>query len=953
MSLFITTIEPAITDTIEKRIKSANRKNTNEFHNGTELVGANKWLYQRQSFCRMISNAKIKNGTTFSPLDINKLEADVKSGKVTTSDMVTNSGNYTSENGEIGSIVDTFDEDIRKAWILTGGTVKDNTLNQIRSGYKELYSGIRNTPFPGITEVSVQNKGAFGSVREATIKYTCFNIEHLQMLEMLYMTPGVAVFLEWGWSLTINGEPMSEEMDLETIIKQDPCVLQAIKTKITNAGGHYDAMKGIVGNFTWSQREDGGYDCSTTMTSMADTFMSADLKSSSRGMKGKPIDKDGKQGDEKPLSNVDYIISATMEKLDDLSNQEVFFVETDSDKRAMGFKTDIAVETGFWGKVGNMFTWHNLNDSTQTYITWGAIEDYIITNSLGFLIENNENECEITCIKDNMSDDPNFSEDNTALNPPKRFKKVFPKLNSYGLKVFNDPFLLSGDPMICLLPGNYVQNLGGSFFDIISGKVPNDMSKFPTDATCNEGYLRNICINTKFVKAKYDECDTIDSFIMSILDAISDTCGQAWKFGLHVDETNPQLISIVDLNHYKEKDPKILTLSSYGVNSIVRDVSINTEVDSKMKGQIMFGTNQKKSAKDISTKGTVGYQFYGRQVHDITLDNIIQSNTPYNISDTESTDVCDLSPAGLKLTLLKAAQEVMMERTDDKSAACKTAMNNYLVHTVGGCYAENNTDKISYVILPVKLSFTLDGISGLKFGNCIRVEPLPARYDQIVLFTITNVSHQVVGNDWTTSVETVMRIKIPKDFKEPITPLETPADTSQAAKGTGASTGKSSFLVVSGAKLKGKFINPTKGILTSRVQQSRNLKDGKPPRPHKGIDIANREAQNKNIAIVASYGGVVKTRLNSPTGGNCVTISHSVDGEVYCTVYMHMRNIIVKDGVTVSRGQIIGYMGATGHCVPSPPAGGWHLHFEIRKGSATGAVVDPVEVIGETNLGKA
>ena len=64
--------------------------------------------------------------------------------------------------------------------------------------------------------------------------------------------------------------------------------------------------------------------------------------------------------------------------------------------------------------------------------------------------------------------------------------------------------------------------------------------------------------------------------------------------------------------------------------------------------------------------------------------------------------------------------------------------------------------------------------------------------------------------------------------------------------------------------------------------------------------------------------------------GNLVAIDH---GRGLSTAYGHQSRIAVSNGQTVSQGQVIGYVGCTGHCF------GPHLHFEVR---INGTPVDPM-----------
>jgi len=88
-------------------------------------------------------------------------------------------------------------------------------------------------------------------------------------------------------------------------------------------------------------------------------------------------------------------------------------------------------------------------------------------------------------------------------------------------------------------------------------------------------------------------------------------------------------------------------------------------------------------------------------------------------------------------------------------------------------------------------------------------------------------------------------------------------------------------------------------------------------RPHTGVDMA---AQN-GTPIFAADGGQVLQASYSGGYGNSVLIYH---GGGFATFYAHMSGFAVGPGQMVTRGQVIGYVGATGL------ATGPHLHFEVR-----------------------
>lgn len=92
-------------------------------------------------------------------------------------------------------------------------------------------------------------------------------------------------------------------------------------------------------------------------------------------------------------------------------------------------------------------------------------------------------------------------------------------------------------------------------------------------------------------------------------------------------------------------------------------------------------------------------------------------------------------------------------------------------------------------------------------------------------------------------------------------------------------------------------------------------------RAHEGIDIAISAGN----PIHASASGIVTYASWMSGYGNMVLIQH---GGGLVTGYAHQSQISVKVGQTVSQGQVIGFVGCTGHCY------GDHVHFETRMGES-------------------
>lgn len=95
---------------------------------------------------------------------------------------------------------------------------------------------------------------------------------------------------------------------------------------------------------------------------------------------------------------------------------------------------------------------------------------------------------------------------------------------------------------------------------------------------------------------------------------------------------------------------------------------------------------------------------------------------------------------------------------------------------------------------------------------------------------------------------------------------------------------------------------------------------------HNGLDIGCPEG----TPILAGESGTVIISQYSSSAGNYVMIDH---GGGVSTVYMHNSVLLVSEGQTVSRGEVIAYSGNTGWST------GPHCHFGLR---INGSYVDPL-----------
>lgn len=208
---------------------------------------------------------------------------------------LTSSVNTTNKSGDITN-------DLAKQYILQGGNLDENgKLKQGIGNKNESYSttspsgtpylrGIR--PMPGITSVNITSQGAYGSLRQITIKFNAWDIKQLEDLELLYMRPGYSVLLEWGWSPYLNNtgnlENLFQPYDIlsvdntKGIQKSKETIFSDLFTKSTlKHNGNYDAAYGFISNYSWIARADGGYDCQISVVTIGEIIQSLKVNFSS------------------------------------------------------------------------------------------------------------------------------------------------------------------------------------------------------------------------------------------------------------------------------------------------------------------------------------------------------------------------------------------------------------------------------------------------------------------------------------------------------------------------------------------------------------------------------------------------------------------------------------------------------------------------------------------------
>ena len=333
---------------------------------------------------------------------------------------------------------------------------KENVLSGIVGGNEDPYGkqligyttrnrhGIR--PLPGISSLDCASFTANGSLRKVTVKFTCWDIQQLNVMEKLYMRPSYLICVEWGWNkeqssgkkikypnfgekfLDSNGEFKTKSlMELYKIANDE----------VQSVNGNFDICIGKVQNYNWQAREDNGYNCEVTVVTYGEILDSWKLNnvdySTNISKVGIPLGGETKTLDDEGISK--YTEGKLCGILKDLDDYCVTKYIDENRKYGLDFGKSVTIgkdtlynidmfSCNFTNEILNQKNELN-NKSISNYITLGSF-----CNILNYFMLN---------------------ENLTKLS-------AYNELSSY--KCQANPFQLSCDPNICLIrPTGWIDGL--------------------------------------------------------------------------------------------------------------------------------------------------------------------------------------------------------------------------------------------------------------------------------------------------------------------------------------------------------------------------------------------------------------------------------------------------------------------------------------------------------------
>lgn len=655
-------------------------------------------------------------------------------------------------------------------------------------------------PKPNVTSFEV-DEGSGNLSRKASLTITAYTLKQLDEITKYFLEPGFTVFLEWGWN-TSKGVAVLNDLNPTYVTR----VLKAsnIADDRMQTNGQYESYLGFItgGGITFNGN---AWDVSINLTGypelpsylmVTDNPKKSDDDEIRPELKFKTIAQENDLGKKRfkqmfnelpsirrtnevqALLNDISVANAVnfinfdekvAEKINDNSDGTTIFgiiirkAKVDDEKIPTGteiigpekfirFGTLMKIintfgsATGF--KVGEDIIQIQIN-TENTPIT--AFEKIFSTEKSKLIIPNSKTpKFDITQAAENGSVTPNdkFTDCSIVFGDNKTVTTIkFPQTDSIVGGVVNEkPFFYNNDDKII---------------------------KFNKNA--NEwGYLDDLYVNFDFATSIIDtsKFDLKDA-LYQILNGMSAACNGLWDFQIQelpkADDKGLLELRVIDLNMVgispdgsPDGSTDITELNLYGADSIFMDASFNMDIGGAMMNQIIgkrLSTDTNQSSP--TTKG----KLFATGETDQILNKIEFEREDANVVDEAEEGGGDVeeqreknleeffSKAGIYPQVKLSAAQLQFNGNLDTQAYFISYEDKELFNAYKNDSDKKSEDNVS-ILLPIKFTFTVHGISGIKRGDKFVVNGLPDKYgSQNGFFQVLSIKHVVDGMMWKTTVE--------------------------------------------------------------------------------------------------------------------------------------------------------------------------------------------------------
>lgn len=677
-------------------------------------------------------------------------------------------------------------------------------------------------PKPNITSIEI-DEGAGNISRKATFSITCYTRAQLDTMCKYYLEPGYTIFLEWGWNTpegvsqfvpTLSGDSVGANQSFTTVSKKrkdssghydnylgfitggsvsmsgQEWTITVKCTGFTELPAFLNAADNTEGKTETTNETAQAYDVSKISAEPdlgKQRFMMGfnRLPSNKQSKKVQDLITDAFYASPLNFVNVDENVKAEMNS----KMKGTSFLGFTFGGGAQTADTNAQGQTTNSGKVDLPEGTDLIGDAG--FIKFGVLSG--ILSQIGFeaykvgpnLVSVSVNTKNTTC----AAFPKIFSTDKNKLFIPNPNTPKFSLLQASEATtqtdftaVLNCSVEYNGAKVIFPYDQPIVKGT-------VAGRTPSQI-QYGNDETflgLNKdayayGFLDDLYVNLEFAKGILETKNfSIKDALYQLLNGISGAAGGMWDFQIqeqNASDGSTELV-VVDLNMASQTNGVPYRFDVAGADSIFMDASLDLDISGAKMNQIIgnrLGQKVNNSQPQVNSKKKAGLF---TDEPDLVLTSIkkkegtnVSTTTVVNATKEEQQAAEDEAKKKAKekamqlfLSRIGYAPKVELLESADFGQALEamtyiTAYNDQLVFES----LKNGKDMVAEAqgvsaLMPIKFSFTIHGVSGIKRGDKFRVGGIPKAYEETGFFQVTSVKHTITDMIWKTEIEGGFRLQ--------------------------------------------------------------------------------------------------------------------------------------------------------------------------------------------------
>ena len=463
-------------------------------------------------------------------------------------------------------------------------------------------------PLAGVKSISTSFEGATKSLRKIIVNWTVYDLNELEILTPHFLSPGKWTLLEMGWNYAdkVFDKKLIGDKLLENDTKFED--FSSVEDIICDNEGDYEILTGVISNFEYSLRDDGGFDCTTTMSTHGISLLDAGKDTTTYNIeKSLKVAKSTDKGAEDVTIMLKNNLSTTVNRLDDYFRYSC--IKKDGSGTVQGKYLGRWPTTGngqisrFYGEPDNWFiystseldkdegkdqsekereTGEEMTEDElktfektqgQSWVRWGWFEDNILSKFMGYVTLDVDENNKIQGIGDiklqfrSIDDVLNRTAAGVDITTEDDKGNKIPVTGKESVRILCHPKMITTDINKFILVGRTytlkkAEDSDGirashiaKFLESAMNIGERSLKPFVVSESIDEntgfqeGYLRNIYFNVNWLKAQLKGTQTLREGIDNILNGLNLEYQQYWDFDITGDENDLTLARIVDRNN--------------------------------------------------------------------------------------------------------------------------------------------------------------------------------------------------------------------------------------------------------------------------------------------------------------------------------------------------------------------------------------------------------------------